>query len=89
MKKTQKEIEALLDEEVKKVKEIIQSSESEFDALHYYIYNLVTFAPTDITHFEIIGLLEEVKLNWREESLKALEDENESEGEGNKDLELC
>ena len=73
--KTQEEIMELLDEEVKKAKEIISQSESDLDALEYFIFELVTNVPDEMTHYEIVGLLEEVKLRWREVSKEALEEE--------------
>lgn len=53
----------------------LDTSVSKTDAAEYACYQIITQAAE--SHYEGLGVLQEVMLSWREESLKALNEECE------------
>jgi len=66
----QKDILLLLDEETKRIEKVIFKAPEKLKALEYFILKLMTIVGDDYSYFEIVGMLENAKLEW-----KKIEDE--------------
>jgi len=71
------EFEKKADALIKELSKLIEQTEYPMCATEYAVFQLVTL--TSESHYETLGLLEEVKNNWREASLKVLNEEEEEE----------
>lgn len=72
---SQEEYHKDLQEEAKRISKWLNKSESPLDDYEFFIFYLLCDLNTN--YCSILGLLEEIKLRYREISLKTLEGENE------------
>ena len=70
----QEEMIPLLDKKVNEVFETLQKSDSSLDATEYFIFELIN--KLDVNYYEQIGLLEEVKLKYRDVFKEVMEEES-------------